>query len=350
MADLKMPELGALQVFFKDDAVTEIMVNDTRNVFIEKSGKLMFSGLKIQALDDLNRIVRNIAEFAGRPLTPEHPFADVMLPDGSRVNVIIPPLTVLGPSITIRRFPKRRPSADDLMNNMTFDQRLGYFLNVCVVGKRNILISGGTGSGKTTLLNLFCQLIPKSERIVTIEDTPEIFITHDNSVRMQTRGREVFGTAIEARDLLTNALRMRPDRIILGECRRGEAFDMLQAMNTGHEGSMTTIHANSPREALYRLETLVMMANIDIPLAAIRKYIASSIDLVVQIRRFRSGTRKITHVSEVTGMEGEVVLMQDIYELKNEDDGVAKAIGYVPRFLPDLQAMGIQIENSYFAE
>lgn len=345
----KMPELGPLEPFFRDDSVTEIMVNDTRNVFIEKAGKLLFSGLRIQAPEDLSRLVFNLAAFGGRPLSAEHPYADFMLPDGSRVNVAVPPVTVQGPSITIRRFPAKRPTAEDLIANKTLDQRLAYFLNVCVVGKRNILISGGTGSGKTTLLNLFCQFVPRGERIVTIEDTPEIFIQHENSVRMQTRLREGNQAAIEPRDLLANTLRMRPDRIILGECRRGEALDMLQAMNTGHEGSMTTLHANSPREALYRLETLVLMAGVELPLDAIRKYISSAIDLVVQIKRFRSGARKITHVAEITGMEGEMILMQDIFKLDREDEGTAKTLGYVPTFLPDLQEMGMQIANDYFA-
>lgn len=345
----KMPELGPIETFFRDDSVTEIMINDTRNVFIEKGGKLMFSGLRIQAVDDLNRIVRNLADAGGRPITVDHPYADFMLPDGSRVNVIMPPLTLHGPAVTIRRFPKRRPSADDLMANKTFDQRLGYFLNVCVVGKRNILVSGGTGSGKTTLLNLFCQFIPRGERLITIEDTPEIYIQHENCVRMQTRPKDGPLTPIEPRELLANALRMRPDRIILGECRRGEALDMLQAMNTGHEGSMTTLHANSPREALYRLETLVLMSGVDLPLNAIRKYISTSIDLIVQIKRFRSGARKITHVSEVTGMEGDTILLQDIFMLESEEAEVAKALGYVPRFIPDLQEMGIQIAHDYFA-
>lgn len=345
----KMPELGPLDALFRDESITEIMVNDMRNVFIEKAGKLMFSGLRIQAIDEVNRILRNLADSGGRPVTPEHPYADFMLPDGSRVNIVVPPLAVMGPAITIRRFPKKRPSADDLIANQTFDQRLAYFLNVCVVARRNILISGGTGSGKTTLLNLFCQFVPKGERIVTIEDTPEIYIQHENSVRMQTRPKEGGLTPIEPRELLINALRMRPDRIILGECRRGEALDMLQAMNTGHEGSMTTIHANSPREALYRLETLVMLSDVGLPLNAIRKYIASSLDLVIQIKRYRSGARKVAQVSEITGMEGDTVLLQDIFLLESEEQGVAKTLGYVPRFLPEIQEMGIQIMNDYFA-
>ncbi|MBI3556459.1 MAG: CpaF family protein, partial [Deltaproteobacteria bacterium] len=255
MPDSKMPDLGLLNSFFQDDSVTEIMVNDMRNVFLEKAGKLSNSGVKIPTSEDLAKIVHNLTESGGRPLSADRPYSDLILPDGSRVNVVAPPLTLHGPVVTIRRFPKKRPTAEDLMANTTFDQRLAYFLNVCVVGKRNILISGGTGSGKTTLLNLFCQFVPRSERIVTIEDTPEIFLQHENSVRMVTRPKDGAMPAIESRDLLANALRMRPDRIMLGECRRGEALDMLQAMNTGHEGSMTTVHSNTPREALYRLET-----------------------------------------------------------------------------------------------
>ena len=350
MAELTMPDLGPLAPFFKDDSITEIMVNDTRNIYIEKAGKLANSGIKVASREELAKLIKSLADSGGRTLSVERPFADFALPDGSRVNVIAAPLTTGGAAVTIRRFPKKRPSSEELMCNHTFDLRLGYFLNVCVVGKRNILISGGTGSGKTTLLNLFAQFIPRGERIVTIEDTPEIHLPHENSVRLITRPIGSGAAAIDSRELLANALRMRPDRIILGECRRGEALDMLQAMNTGHEGSMATIHSNSPREALYRLETLVMLAEAQLPLSAIRKYIANSIDLIVQIRRFRSGARKVTHVSEVTGMEGETVLLQDVFGLKGDDEtAMARTLGQVPTFIPELQEMGLQIAADYFA-
>lgn len=345
----KMPPLGPLEVFFRDEGITEIMVNDTRNVYIEKDGRCMSGGVRIQDPDALAGLARGMAEAAGRYLTLDQPYADFALPDGSRVNIVMPPL-VTGPAITIRRFPKRRPTIDDLMKNRTLDQKLAYFLNVCIVGRVNVLISGGTGSGKTTLLNIFTQFIPKNERIVTIEDTPEIVVPHENSVKMQTRFTQNANQNINSRELLSNALRMRPDRIILGECRRGEALDMLQAMNTGHEGSMTTIHANSPREALYRLETLVLMGGVELPLSVVRKHIASSIDLIIQVKRFRSGMRKITQVCEVTGMEQDTILLQDLFMMDETNlETVAQSTGFVPKFLPQLQERGINIENDYFA-
>ena len=347
--EMRMPNVGPLEVFFRDDKITEIMVNDTRNVYIEKDGRCISGGMRIQDAESLLGIARGLAEVGGRFLNADNPYADFMLPDGSRVNIVMPPL-VPGPAITIRRFQKKLPTAEDLMRNQTWDQRLAYFLNVCVVGRLNILVSGGTGSGKTTLLNLFAQFIPKNERIVTIEDTPELVIPHENSVRMQTRQTNNPNTSVQSRDLVANALRMRPDRIILGECRRGEALDMLQAMNTGHDGSMTTLHANSPREALYRLETLVLMGGVELPLAVIRKHISTSIDLIVQIKRFRSGLRKITHVCEVTGQEGDTILLQDLFLMDESNlETVAQTTGYVPKFLPRLQDRGINIENDYFA-
>ncbi len=343
----RMPSLGPLEVFFRDEGITEIMVNDTRNVFIEKDGRCMSGGVRIQDIETLSALARGLAESGGRFLTVDQPYADFALPDGSRVNIVMPPL-VAGPAITIRRFPKRRPTIDDLMRNQTLDQKLAYFLNVCVVGRLNVLISGGTGSGKTTLLNILSQFIPKNERIVIIEDTPEIVVNHENSVRMQSR--QVQGQAVSARDLMSNALRMRPDRILLGECRRGEALDMLQAMNTGHEGSMTTLHSNSPREALYRLETLVLMGGVELPLSVVRKHIASSVDIIIQIKRFRSGLRKITHVCEVTGTEADTILLQDLFMMDEANlETVAVSTGYVPKFLPSLQERGISIENDYFA-
>jgi pilus assembly protein CpaF len=242
--------LGPLDEFLRDPAISEIMVNDLRNVMIEKDGKLMFSGFSYTSASDLDRLVRGILQPTGRELTPDQPYVDVMLPDGSRVNVIGPPLTLGGPCLTIRKFPANRITVDQLMASGTLDRRMAYFLNLCVVGKLNILVCGGTGSGKTTLLNVLASFIPKGERLVTIEDTAELKIDHFNSVRLQTKAATPGHPGVPARELVANALRMRPDRIVIGECRRGEAFDMLQAMNTGHEGSMTSLHANGPRDGI----------------------------------------------------------------------------------------------------
>jgi Flp pilus assembly CpaF family ATPase len=341
---IQMPDMGALDSFMKDPTVTEIMVNDLRNVMVEKDGKLLFSGFSYQSLDELNRLTQNILTSTGRTLTAEQPYVDVMLGDGSRVNIVGPPLTLQGPCLTIRKFPARKLVIDDLMSSGMLDRRIAYFLNVCVVGRLNILISGGTGSGKTTLLNVLSGFVPKGERIVTIEDTAELQIGHFNSVRLQTKPATHGSEGIEARELVANALRMRPDRIIVGECRRGEAFDMLQAMNTGHEGSMTTLHANSPRDAIARLETLCLMAGVDLPLLAIRKQIQSALDLIIQIKRSRDGKRRIVSVAEVTGMEGEVVTLQDVFAWNDE----FKCTGFVPTFVERLKAQGIEFPQGYF--
>jgi pilus assembly protein CpaF len=352
----RMPEMGPLEVFMKDPTVTEVMVNDLRNVMVEKDGKLMFSGFSYQSIDELNRLTRNILDVTGRVLSPDQPYVDVMLADGSRVNIVGPPLTLSGPCLTIRKFPARKITIDDLMSYGALDRRMAYFFNVCVVGRLNILVSGGTGSGKTTLLNVLSSFVPKGERLVTIEDTAELQIGHFNSVRLQTKPQSPGSAAIGARELVANALRMRPDRIIVGECRRAEAFDMLQAMNTGHEGSMTTLHANSPRDAIARLETLCLTAGVDLPLLAVRKQIQSALDLIVQIKRFRDGKRRIVSVTEVTGMEGEVVTLQDIFVWGAASQGSApgaapgefKCTGFVPSFVERLRAQGIEFPQGYF--
>lgn len=352
----RMPEMGPLDAFMKDPTISEIMVNDLRNVMVEKEGKILFSGFAYQSIDELNRLTRNILDVTGRVLSPDQPYLDVMLPDGSRVNIVGPPLTVGGPCLTIRKFPAKRFTIDDLMAQGSLDRRIAYFLNVCVIGRINLLVSGGTGSGKTTLLNVLSTFIPKGERLVVIEDTPELQIAHFNSVRLQTKPQTAASSAVTARDLVANSLRMRPDRILIGECRRSEAFDMLQAMNTGHEGSMTTLHANTPRDALSRLETLSLMAGVDLPLLAIRKQIQSAIDLVVQIKRFRNGTRRIVSVAEVVGMEGEIITLQDVFAFENDvrtpgatgDHGRFRATGFVPTFVERLRAQGIEFPPNYF--
>jgi pilus assembly protein CpaF len=331
-------------------------VNDIRNVMVEKDGKLVFSGLALSTLDELNRLVRNILDITGRVLSADQPYLDLMLPDGSRVNIVAPPLTQNGPCLTIRKFPTRRLGIEDLLQTGMFDKRMAHFLNACVLGRLNILISGGTGSGKTSLLNALVQLVPKGERVIAIEDTPELVINHSNSVRMQTKARTPTTGPVTARDLVANSLRMRPDRIIVGECRRAEAFDMLQAMNTGHGGSMTTVHANAPRDALSRIETLCMTAGIDLPILAVRKQINSAIDLLVQIKRFRSGKRRITSITEVTGIEGDTITLQEIFNYEtdpknpqNNDAGHFVCTGFVPTFLDRLADQGIELARNFFA-
>lgn len=353
---VRLPDLGgAVNALMRDPSVTEIMINDTRNVMVERDGLLSFAGFRIETAEELARIVRALLEATDKLLTPESPLVDGFLPDGSRIHIVAHPLVLRGPCVTIRKFPSRAYSLEDLIQANTLTQRMAYFLNAAIVGRLNVVISGGTGSGKTTLLNAMAAYIPKNERIVTIEDTRELRLGQANIVHMQTKPASPGGAAISARELLANALRMRPDRIIVGECRRGEALDMLQAMNTGHEGSLTTVHANSPRESLYRLETLCMMSGVELPLAFIRRQIASSIDLIVQIRRMRSGARKVTAITEVTGMEGDTITLQDIFECHEKDGapGVATAqfhtTGNVPTLLDRLRANGVDLPANYFA-
>lgn len=345
---VRMPDLGPLDSFMRDPAISEIMVNDLRNVMVESGGRMSFSGFAFQTADELTRVVRALLDATGKILTPDSPIVDASLPDGSRINIIGPPLTIGGPSITIRKFPTRRFSIEDLMKAEMLDRRMAYFLNACVIGRVNILVAGGTGSGKTTVLNALGALVPKAERLVTIEDTPELVVDHTNSVRLQTKPQSPTLPAITARDLVANALRMRPDRIIVGECRRAEAFDMLQAMNTGHAGSMTTIHANSARDALARVETLCMLAATELPLTAIRRQISSAIDLVLFVRRFRNGKRRIVQISQLTGMEHETFTMQDLF-LWDHDQNAFRCMGMVPTFLPQLREHGIELPKDFFS-
>ena len=352
----RMTFMGELEVFMKDPLISEIMVNDLRNVMIEKNGKMESSGFTYQTADELNRLTRSILDITGRILSPDSPYVDTMLPDGSRVNIVGPPLTIYGPCITIRKFPARSLTINDLIASEVLDQRIAYFLNACVAGRMNILICGGTGSVKTTLLNVLSQFIPKNERIVTIEDTPELSMEHVNSVRLQTKPQTPASAPVTSRDLVSNALRMRPDRIIVGECRKSEAFDMLQAMNTGHSGSMTTVHANSTRDGLSRIETLCLLAGIDFPLPAIRRQMASALDLIIQIKRFRNGKRRIITISEITGMEGEVITTQEIFTFVPDVNsagqitelGKFKVTGLVPTFLDRLREHGIELPLHYF--
>jgi pilus assembly protein CpaF len=316
----KMPDLGILNGALSDPDITEIMVNDLRNIAIEKRGQIIVTPIRFKTLDELNRVVQTLVASSGREISHEHPLCVTSLPDGSRVHIAAPPITDYGPCITIRRFPKRY-TVTNLLKNQTMDARMAHFLNACVLGKQNILISGGTGTGKTTILNALLTLVPHHERVITIEDTAEIPYLLPNQVRMMTKVKSPGGEAVTSRELVANALRMRPDRIIVGECRGPEALDMIQAMNTGHRGSMTTIHANSPRDALFRLETLMMSSGLEIPLPAIRRQIASALQLIVQIRRFRSGSRKLVSIQEVTGTEQDTITLQEVFSFETKDPG-----------------------------
>ena len=307
-----LPDLGLLNSMLQDPDITEIMVNDLRNIAIEKHGQIIVTPIRFKSIDDLNRVVRLILDPSGKTITPETPLATTSLPDGSRVHIVAPPIVETRPCITIRRFPKRF-QIDNFIANGMMDRRMAHFIEACVIGKQNILISGGTGTGKTSLLNALIQLIPPHERVITIEDSAEIPLMLPNQVKMMTRDSTVPSERITPSHLVSNSLRMRPDRIIIGECRGSEAFDMIQAMNTGHQGSMTTIHANSPRDALTRLETLMMSNRLELNQSGIRHHIAGSIQLIIQLRRMAKGSRRVVSIQEVTGMEQDNILLQEVF-------------------------------------
>lgn len=340
--------LGIIGPLMKDPAITEVMINDFKNIFVEREGKLGNAGVAFASKEDLQTTVLHLIELAGKTLHSDTPYLDASLPDGSRLNVVFPPAALHGPSVTLRKFPSQRYSATDLVTLETLDQKMAYFLNLCVLARINILICGGTGSGKSTLLNALTAFVPKSERIVLIEDTPELILNHANSVRLQTIPPTPGSPAVSIRDLVVNSLRMRPDRIIVGECRKTEAFDILQAMNTGHSGSMTTIHANSPRDGLSRLETLCLLAGSDLPILAVRKQMANALDLIVQTKRFRDGKRRVTAVVEVTGCEGDVITLQDIFVF-DQDNQHFRATGLVPTFVDNLKDLGFDLPPRIFA-
>ncbi|MCP4961793.1 MAG: CpaF family protein [Actinomycetia bacterium] len=308
---------GPIDDLLADEAVTEIMVNGTQRIFVERSGRLQQTDARYLTDEHLRRVIERIVARVGRRVDESSPMVDARLPDGSRVNAIIPPLAVDGSALTIRKFAKRALSSDDLVANGSASSEVMDFLEGCVRGKLNVLVSGGTGSGKTTLLNIVSSFIPDDERLVTVEDAVELRLAQSHVVRLESRPPNIEGKgAISIRDLVRNALRMRPDRIIVGEVRSGEALDMLQAMNTGHEGSLSTLHANTPRDAISRLETMVLMSGIELPVRAIREQIASALDLIVQIGRLRDGTRRLVKISEVNGLEGDIVTLTDLFELE----------------------------------
>jgi pilus assembly protein CpaF len=350
--------LGILESLLSDDSVTEIMVNGVQDIFVERDGQSRRSSLAFSSEKALMGVIERIVSPIGRRVDESSPLCDARLKDGSRVNIVIRPVALKGPTISIRKFAKRRLQVDDLIAYGSVDKAMVEFLNICVEQKKNIVISGGTGSGKTTLLNIISNLIPPFERIVTIEDAAELKLYHDNLVTLEARPPNVEGRGhISIRDLVKNALRMRPDRIVVGECRGGEALDMLQAMNTGHDGSLTTAHANSPRDMLSRLETMVLMAGMDLPVAAIREQVASAVQIIVQQTRFACGTRKITSITEITGMEQGTIQMQEIFRFQRtgfQENGKVQGFftgcGSIPTFYEELRRLGIQVNLATFEE
>ena len=347
---------GPIQPLLKDESVTEVMVNGPNQVYVERKGKLILTDVRFRDDAHVMHVIEKIVSPLGRRIDESSPMVDARLPDGSRVNAVIPPLALKGPTITIRKFAKDPFTVHDLVGFGTFTQEMADFLLACVEGKLNVVVSGGTGSGKTTTLNVLSSFIPSDDRIVTIEDAAELQLRQEHVVTLETRPANIEGKgAITMRDLVRNSLRMRPDRIVVGEVRGGEALDMLQAMNTGHDGSLTTGHANTPRDMLSRLETMVLMAGMDLPVRAIREQISSAVDLIVQQSRLRDGSRKITHLTEVQGMEGEIITLQDIFVFEqNGCDETGKVIGRFkptgirPKFLEKLSASGTNIPNELF--
>ena len=348
--------LGPLEYLTALDDITEIMVNSADEVYVECKGTLYRTDTAFADDNQVLAAIERIVAPLGRRIDESSPMVDARLPDGSRVNAIIPPLSLNGPSITIRKFSRTPFDINDIIGFGTLTHNMAEFLRACVMVRKNIIISGGTGSGKTTLLNVLSNYLPNRERIVTVEDAAELQLHQENIVRLESRPPNIEGKGeINIRDLVRNSLRMRPDRIVVGECRGGEALDMLQAMNTGHDGSLTTIHANTPRDALARLETLVLMAGFDLPLRAIREQVASAIDIIVQVNRERDGSRKVTNISEITKMEGDIITVQDIFAFKNEGwDENDKIVGRfvstnnMPTFIDDIKRAKIPLDISIF--
>jgi pilus assembly protein CpaF len=341
---------GPLDPLLEDETVSEIMVNGPNRIYVERSGKIELSGLTFENAEHELRIIERIVSRIGRRIDESSPMVDARLPDGSRVNAVIAPVSLVGPVLTIRKFAAKPLSASDLVRFGSVTAEAMKFLDICVKGRLNVLIAGGTGSGKTTLLNVLSSFVPDDERIITIENVAELQLQQEHVVTLESRERNIEGRGeINIRDLVVNALRMRPDRIIVGEVRAGEALDMLQAMNTGHDGSMTTLHANSPRDALSRLETMVLMAGMDLPLRAIREQIASAIDLVVYQERLRDGSRRVVSIAEVQGLESETIVMQELFRFRRKGERDGKIVGTLeptgirPRFAERLEAAGMPV-------
>ncbi len=349
---------GPLEELLNNPDVTEIMINGYKQVFVERKGKLYQAEVRFRDQSHLLNIIDRIVSTIGRHVDEASPMVDARLKDGSRVNVIIPPLSLVGPVMTIRKFSKTPYTSKDLINFGSISPKMMSFLEACVKGRMNVIVSGGTGSGKTTLLNVLSGFIPVDERIVTIEDAAELQLNQTHVVTLESRPANTEGRGqVTIRDLVRNALRMRPDRIIVGEVRSGEALDMLQAMNTGHDGSLTTAHANSPRDTIARIETMVMMAGMELPLTAIRTQIASAVDIIVQQSRMKDGSRRVTNITEVTGMEGDIVSMQDIFvfETQGRTDATGKfqgrfiSTGIRPKCVEQIQHNGVSVFDEWFS-
>ena len=348
--------LGPLEDLLDDPTVSEIMVNGPHQVYVERGGRLQLTDLQFADDASVNAIIERIVAPLGRRIDESQPYVDARLKDGSRVNAIIPPLSLSGPSITIRKFSKKTLTVEDFIRFGTWNANAAAFMEVCVKLRKNIIVAGGTGSGKTTLLNLLSSFIPETERIVTVEDAAELKLVQPHVVRLEARPPNVEGKgAVTIRDLVKNCLRMRPDRIIVGECRSGEALDMLQAMNTGHDGSLTTVHANSPRDVVSRLETMVLMSGMELPSRAIREQIASAVDIIIHESRLADGSRKVTAITEVTGMEGQNIVMQDLFTFRQSgvDEngrivGEFKPTGAMPTFFDTLKSRGINLDPRIF--
>jgi pilus assembly protein CpaF len=348
---------GPIEPLLQDPTVSEVMVNSPDTVYFEKEGRLYLSPIRFRDNNHIVRIIERILAPLGRRVDESSPMVDARLPDGSRVNIVVPPVAPKSPTMTIRKFRQDKMTMDDLVTTGTFTSDLTEFMRACVQAKLNTIISGGTGSGKTTLLNALSGYIPDTERIVTIEDPTELKLQQAHVVTLEARPPSLEGRGeVSQRDLLRNCLRMRPDRIIVGEVRGSEAFDMMQAMNTGHEGSISTVHANTPRDALARIENMILMASLDLPSRAIREQIASAVHIILQISRMSDGTRKLTHVSEVVGMEGQVVTMQDIFRFEQQGidgegrvKGVFKSTGIRPKFAEKFESLGINLSPNIFS-
>ncbi len=347
--------LGPLQPLLEDDTITEIMVNGPRNIYVERRGKIQKAPLTFESNEHVIRIIERIVSPLGRRIDESSPYVDARLPDGSRVNAVIPPISLVGPILTIRKFSRIPFTVDQLIEFGSISAEAIQFLDACVKSRINVVISGGTGSGKTTLLNVLSGFIPADERIITIENAAELQLRQEHVVTLESRPPNIEGKGeITIRNLVVNALRMRPDRIIVGEIRDEAALDMLQAMNTGHDGSMTTLHSNSPRDTLSRLETMVLMAGMDLPVRAIREQVSSAIDLIVHQERLRDGSRKVTNVTEVSGMEGDIITMTDIFAFEqlgyenNQVVGRMRPTGLRPKFIDKIEASGIHLPPSVF--